>query len=385
MKHFVTLFPPAENVHLVKDVGQIPWQLQQHYDYRSTLVCYQNGRYPYHQTEVPELEIEFVEDRGRLFYWEKAFVSYLIKKSRSIDVLNVYHLTQESILYGLLYKLLNPRGILYLKLDMNVRHYETNGIRFSEHALKEAVHQRVYLRFRQSLDLASAETGKGLGLLQKLDEELYRKTIKLPSGLNNEKIKKKLNHDLYAQKENIMLTVGRIGSHAKNSELLLEAISRLDLKDWIVYFVGPIEEGFQPTIDHFFKNNPEKKEKVMFTGAVIDRDALWAHYARAKIFCLPSRWESFAIVLCEAQRAGNYIIGTDTISSIEELTGQGTYGDIIGSGDAEALRESLQRCMEEDFYSESRMNEILSQAENYDWPLILEALDTRITEIGNQR
>ena len=49
--NFVTLFPQCQNIHLVKDVGMIPYVMHRDMGYDSYVMCYKNGDYPYLDTE----------------------------------------------------------------------------------------------------------------------------------------------------------------------------------------------------------------------------------------------------------------------------------------------------------------------------------------------
>ena len=118
-RRFVTVFPVTENVHLIKDVGQIPYTLHKHHGYDSTIVCYQNSEsYPNLDGEVEGLRISFLTQQGRKLFQERAVLNYLKEQAKNIDVLNLYHLTKETIYYGLYYKKLNPKGVLYVKMDV---------------------------------------------------------------------------------------------------------------------------------------------------------------------------------------------------------------------------------------------------------------------------
>jgi glycosyltransferase involved in cell wall biosynthesis len=379
MKHFVTVFPPAENVDFVKDKGQIAYQMQKHLGYKSTMVCCRNSPdYPYINSEVPGLNVEFIENAKPTFFWNNAILSYIWREAQSIDVLNLYYLVQESLLYGLLYKFRNPDGVLYLKMDMNVNIYKKVGLQFSENYFKDQVHLQMYKLFKKKIDVVSVESNRAFNLLHHLDSQLAEKTIRLPNGLDFQQGWGQMGDNLYSKKENIILSVGRIGSKSKNNEFLLRALEGINLQNWEVYFVGPVAEEFEPKIESFFKRNPSLKEHVFFTGKVQDRQKLKTYYARAKIFCLPSRWEAFPLVLLEALSAGNYIIGTDRISSIEEITQDEKIGSIVELDNAEQLQQILKKTMEPEFYTRKLMETIISHAREYDWPRVLKKLDTAI-------
>ncbi len=88
---FVTLFLRMKNVHLLKDVGMIPYMLMRDYGVDSTMVCLKNEtEYPYLEKEVKGLKIRFLPGdknsplvSGMKYVWDNA---------PGIDVLNVYHL-----------------------------------------------------------------------------------------------------------------------------------------------------------------------------------------------------------------------------------------------------------------------------------------------------
>ena len=44
---FTTMFPLIENIHLVKDVGMIPYSMKKYFNYDSSIVTYKNLEYKY--------------------------------------------------------------------------------------------------------------------------------------------------------------------------------------------------------------------------------------------------------------------------------------------------------------------------------------------------
>ena len=67
----------------------------------------------------------------------------------------------------------------------------------------------------------------------------------------------------FKEKDNIIITVGRLGTYQKNTELLLQSIENIDLKNWKVYLIGTITDEFKPYIEKFFANNPDKRDNVI--------------------------------------------------------------------------------------------------------------------------
>ena len=71
------------------------------------------------------------------------------------------------------------------------------------------------------------------------------------------------------------------------------------------------------------------KERVIFAGEIKERETLYSEYCHAKVFVLPSRWESFGISCGEALSCGCRLIITNTIPPANEMTNSGKFGSII--------------------------------------------------------
>ncbi len=64
-KTFVTIYPWCENVHLTKDLGQIPYFMFAQHNYRAKLVTYKNSdNYNHLNSEVKGLNLELIENNG---------------------------------------------------------------------------------------------------------------------------------------------------------------------------------------------------------------------------------------------------------------------------------------------------------------------------------
>ena len=164
---------------------------------------------------------------------------------------------------------------------------------------------------------------------------------------------------LYENKKNVLLTVGRNGTAQKRTDVLLEAFAKAapQIEGWELRIVGSIEPSFQSYLTEYFTLHPELKDRVFFVGEVQEKAALQQEYAQAKIFCLPSDWESFGIVNVEAMAAGCTVI-TFGIVNVEAMAAGCTvittdypaardivdgerYGRIIPFGDSEALAQKM--------------------------------------------
>ncbi|WP_425060458.1 Ubiquinone biosynthesis O-methyltransferase, mitochondrial [Sporomusa carbonis] len=317
---FVTIFPETENVHLIKDVGMIPYTLYKNFGYDASIVTYENGTYPYLDAEVKGLKLEYLSRIHNEATQD--VVEYLRKNGRNIDILHVFHWIARTLTWIDVYKEVNPNGRVYLKLDAN------EYIKNIDIASVEGT--RIF-RTLKKCDLISVETQH---LYNYLNDRWPLRIEYIPNGFYE-------THEYqveYRQKENVILTVGRIGEFAKANEVLLEAFKQAHTRmaNWKLKLVGPVMPGFQEVIDNYFDRNPELRDKVLFTGEIIDRETLEGEYRKAKIFCLTSRWESFGIVLAEAAKNGCYLITSNVISAMD-LTDNGQYGCIFAIDNAHQL------------------------------------------------
>ena len=376
---FVTVFTETENFHLVKDVGQLPYFMYKTEGYDATLISYQNNvEYPFIDQEVNGLKLNFIPNKGRFLYFELGVLYYLFNHSKSIAVLNLFHFKKDHILYLLIYKLVNPKGKAYIKLDMDILFFKNyNAFLFSNYRIKNLILKALTSWIFKLTDLFSVETDQAKDYLLNVYPELQNKLICIPNGVDNLYLDKEIPIKAFQEKENIILTVGRIGTEQKNTELLLDALKITDLKDWKVYILGPIEESFKKNIADFYKEYPQLENKIIFTGNITDRKELFDWYNRAKIFCLTSRWESFGIVFTEALYFGNYLI-TSPISSAAYITNNGKYGT-VAKAHAQEFSNAIQNSIEPGFLSSQRYTEIRSfSKENFTWPVIVKKLADKI-------
>jgi len=373
VKKFVTLFEKTENFHLIKDVGQIPYLMYHYFGYDSTIVTYKNNDlYPYLDDEVKGLKLKFIP-KVKLGRYSLSALVYLFFNAKNIDVLHLFHHREKTYLNFLMYKWRNPNGIAFLKSDMGLNSIKEYDGFVPKKRPKYAVRQWLLDKVLPKLDVLTIETQEGYEYVCNRYPNYADKMFFMPNGMNIERMYALASAKTFTDKENIILTVGRIGAPEKNNELLLSAIEKLELGDWKVIFIGPIEKHFEFVIEKFFQKNPHLQKKVIFTGAIYDRKLLFEWYARSKIFCLTSIEESFGFVLIEAMAYANYVV-TTPISSANEITDWGKCGTIVSS--EIELFEQLRVLME----GSNNVEVIAGLAKErtrsrYDWKAILRTLN----------
>lgn len=79
-------------------------------------------------------------------------------------------------------------------------------------------------------------------------------------------------------------------------------------------------------------------ESVRLPGFVADPRP---YLAAASLFCLPSRWEGFGLVLLEALAFGLPVVAADCPGGPGEVLDGGAYGELVEAGSAEALAAAI--------------------------------------------
>ena len=370
---FVTLFTRLKNVHLLKDVGMIPYLLHTGHGVNSTVVAFRNEEdYPYLEKEVKGLKLRFIKKRGRHSIIPAAI--YVWNNAPQIDVLNVYHLNLMSFVCLFLYKFRKqPGGLGYLKLDM-----DKNGLKRLYKFGPVGMVKRMTMRFA---DLISVETTV---LCDKLKKKYKDKIIYIPNGFYAEG----KTPDLKFNKENIILTVGNLGTYPKATDNLLKAFAGIaDGNDYKLMLVGSVAEEFQPFIRDFMRKHPELKDRIEFTGEITDKLKLTGIYRKSKIFVLPSRSESFGIVLLEAASNGNFIVTTKGVPAGADINNDGKFGFVVPVDDVPALSGALFRLINSKADWDVRAAEIADYTYyNFRWePIVSKLYDALETRRNNER
>ncbi|MFO0322854.1 MAG: glycosyltransferase family 4 protein [Bacteroidota bacterium] len=384
-KTFVTIFPNCENVHLTKDLGQIPFFLHKKYGYKSSIVSYENSKnYPNLNGEVNGLTIEFIKNKGRISFIEKSVLSYIRKNAKKIDVLNLYIFSKFTFVYGILYKLIHPTGFLFLKLDgYNETFEKSNKIKHSTNFFKNIILKYLEKKFLEKVNLITIENSIGEQLVKQKYPKLADKIMYLPVGVNDIFLSQHFKDGFknFHQKENIILTVGRIGEVIKNNEMMLRSLSQLNMGNWKMVFVGAINPNFISFIDNWRKANPQLKDKVIFTGEIKDRLELYEWYNKSKIFCMTSWKESFCHSIGEAVYFGNYIIGTEGIVSLRDLSDHEKYGTILKADDDKSMAKKLQFLIDNPNFLSDLFPQIINYShQNFIWSNIVKKTHQRIEQ-----
>ena len=323
----MTQIDGLENQHLLKDLGIIPYLLQKNHDFNSVLVGYNNSipSYPYLEKYVRGLQMNFLEDNS-----VESRLRYIQSHYEDMDLFILYGAYPRYLPIVDYYRSLRPDGKIYLATDMNINWAD---------AISHNYDQSIWLKFLNQCDVIGASCRKiqrYLNMKWKVPVDLIRNGYFNAANINYD--------NLFAQKENIILTVGRIGTDQKNNQMLLGAFAKCyeNISSWRLKFVGNITSKFYDYIENYFDLYPHLKSRVEFTGLIEDKILLAEEFKKAKIFILTSTFEGGTPnVISEALYSGDYIITTD-IDGASDATDEGRCGVTVPLNDINFLSDTLR-------------------------------------------
>lgn len=344
-----------------RDMFLVPYYIGKKGGYEVSFLYHgKKGEVPFVKNEVHMIPLFYPGNYDCFsFLGEWYFMVYTLLHARKIDFMVRFHFSYQTILLAILYKVINPKGIFLIKCDgyglwyslcrsnslfpgLNYRNPKNPIVKLKNRVL------RWFLNIGATVaDLVTVETPEVRDYLK--EQNAFRKNpdklIYMLNGIDEEAIRNFGIKDLsFEQKNNWIISVGRHGNWQKNTAMFLNALDGIDLKDWEVFFVGPIEKGFEKEIDSFYNQNPLLKNKVHFVGGIYDQAKLWDYYNKAKVFVHTAVYESYGLVLGEAYRFGNYILSTD-VGIASEFINRG-YGYLLKQNDSDGLRVQLERIIQ---------------------------------------
>ncbi|MCS7299758.1 MAG: glycosyltransferase family 4 protein [Spirochaetia bacterium] len=353
-------------------------------------------RFTDYRNAVKGLRVIKLKDRGKKFRIDISLLKFLVRNAKNIDILHRFLYTIETMFYVILYKILNPKGIAYVTLDNDLstlKDYPYSLLpKYPERKLRKIlrnffVHKILEPIFLRLVDLLSIQVVDGLEILRNIYKKHRDKFFYLPYGIDDEFVKlENIQVKSFDQKENIILTVGRIGSRQKNNEMLFNALEKVDLKNWTVMIVGQIvNPEFEKFLEEFFLRNSHLKEKIVFKGHISDRKSIYNLYNISRIYVLTSLFEGLNLSTIEAGYFANYLIITD-VTGAKDITNNGEFGDIVGINDVDGLARKLQFAIDNPDYVREKGEEIRQHVlKNFLWDNIVDLLEQEIRNVLSRR
>ncbi len=364
--------------HLYKDVGSIPLGLAKCLNWDSTFAYVNiNGMLSdvFYEHFVNLIPIKYT---GNAF---EAVIKFLWMSAKNYDVVSFYHFTRKHLLFVVIAKLRNPHIKVYIKADMgrNDIHRITKRTKAYWLAVKF---------LRKALpwpDLCTVETKAYVKQLNQTP--LYKERIRyLPNGFWRDK---DIPKNLECQKEKIILTVGRLGTSQKNTELLLNsftAIPAAQRTGWNLVLVGTYTPEIFQEAQKLIAQDRTLQNRIKFTGNISEKKILNQYYSKAIIFCLPSRWEGAPLVLPEAIHHGCFPVVTDCCDALYDMLDQGRRGDIVPNEDTLALTKALERAMVDKTATVKRgMAAKQYVDQHFDWEKIIYRLQEYLNDVDREK
>ncbi len=339
------IFPDFSPILIPKDPGAIAEQIS-------------NGDKAVILTEKMPGKYDTKGFRPKFNFLKKPFFlsacKYVWKYSKDFDVLVTFHTRPSNAFYNTIFKWRNTNGLTYLKADMDNRLLD-----IGKFGLIHIIRRIKFLWNIRFVDVMSQEQTRVLNLLRKRHPKFEKKLIHVPNGYASTYPVPK------AKKKDIIFVVGGVGSSQKGTDILLEILPKIDLKNYKIVFAGKVLDYFKPILKMFFYEHPELKKKLVFKGHVSDRKEMLKLFAEARIFFMPSRYETFSLAMAEAAYCGATIVSTP-VGGGPELTMKGKYGAVVEFGDKIGLIRELQKRIDKPELCESEGKQIQKNCkENY--------------------
>lgn len=304
------------DVHLFKDVLLVPLLLGRYLHYHVTIVCHSLNAELLH-TYFPDADFDYIPYDS----YENHLLNYIHTHGKNIDLVFAFgpYPSYYSILSA--YKSANPSGKVYMKLDVN------------RYWLQQLLGSSLTMPLFSMCDFISSESR----YIASIVSATYNHPVYyLPNGYYSFFPS---SPTPFSEKENVILTVGRLGDACKQTNLLIETFLKAHLQNYQLRLVGSIDPSLYPMLN-IYRQVPYFNTHVTFTGSIFNKQMLELEYSKAKIFLLTSSVECCAHVFAEAAKYGCYIISTD-VDGVYDITLNEKYGTIIRTHNINDLSQAL--------------------------------------------
>ena len=125
--------------------------------------------------------------------------------------------------------------------------------------------------------------------------------------------------------------------------MLLEAFALIadQIPDWKLRLVGSVEEEFQLFLEQYWKKFPKLVERIEFTGVLLEKEALYEEFQRAKIFALSSTYEGGMPNDMAEAYFGGLAVAVTQMDAYREIIDDGKCGMSAPIGDPVAFSQIL--------------------------------------------
>ena len=174
-----------------------------------------------------------------------------------------------------------------------------------------------------------------------------------------------------AEIEGRILFVGRV-IPIKAIENLIQAlkITKSQVPKTYLHIVGPTpDKEYKKKLDAM-TNKLELLDSILFTGPKTGEE-LEREYSECSLFVLPSKDESFGIVLLEAMASGKPVVASN-VGGIPEIVVNEQEGSLVDYGNPEQLADIIIKLLSDKELRRKMGHAGREKARNYNWNIIAE-------------
>jgi len=187
-------------------------------------------------------------------------------------------------------------------------------------------------------------TASGIVAQTQIAQSIYLRTIKQSNVTVIGNPIRMVDDNQTIQKENIVLTVGRLIS-TKHHDKLIEMFVRINNPEWKLVIIGDdaLKQKNMARLQTLV-NDLGANEKVVLLGKQSD---VKTYYLKSEIFAFTSSSEGFPNVIGEAQAAGLPVVAFDCIAGPAEMLVDGENGYLVPLFDYCLFEKRLTQLMEQ--------------------------------------
>ncbi len=361
--------PSYDSVIAYKDAGMLLYELNKSFNYTANYCGCNSSEYnttwnPQFLKSVWVTKIsESLEFKQQVLDIKKYIKDHII----NYDAVIFFNYGNTTYKLAKLCKKINPNITVYSKLDMGQGGFS----HFSPKRNFSNLRSRLEFFKSRYIDFFTVETKEYYNTLKNspmFKDRLYY----LPNGVSILGIDDATVN--IERKENIVITVGRLGIYEKNTELFLDSILDIPNKirsQWKFYFVGPQTREFSQYIAKFLEDNPMLAPNIVQLGNITDRNELSNLLKMSKIICMPSRTESTCIATLEGMYFGCVPIISRYSAFVQDTTNKETIGKVVDDYTSSGFAKAMVEYMKDEALLKSEVEKAISYArDTFDYKTI---------------
>lgn len=354
--------PSYDSVVAYKDAGMLLYELNTSFNYMTNYCGCNSSEYKaeWNPQFLESVSVTKISESLEFKQQVLDIKNYIEMHITDYDAVIFFNYGNTTYKLAKLCKKINPKIVVYVKLDMGkggYAHFAPNRNFSFWRSRFEAFKSRY-------IDFFTVETKEYYNTLK--DTPMFKNRLYyLPNGVSTLGIDDATVN--IEQKENIVITVGRLGIYEKNTELFLNSI--LEIPDnlrsqWKFYFVGPQTKEFSQYITKFLEENPRLVSNIVQLGNITDRNELADLLKQSKIICMPSRTEGACIATLEGMYFGCVPIISRYSSFVKDTTNNESIGKVVDDYTSSGFAKAIVEYMEDEVLIKAEVEKAISYARN---------------------